>query len=245
MRYTLILLAGISMLSVGCTETTMTGGSTTAAPRLAATSTSVSGKKTAAERDLEKEVKSLDRVTKDIIARNTIEGALVGAAVGCGLGILIGDSSKDCARGALAGGVGGAIAGNQVGRQAAAKNVELVKRDQILADLTGVSQRLNGVEANLRSVLRSQDAELASLRRQVAANQISQSSYNARVSAINSNRSAVDRGLAKAEANMVNSQKEIRVAQQKGQQGLAPVTDATVSTKNRLARNRRLIKLVK
>lgn len=244
MRHLVIFVAGLSMITAGCTETTTSGGATASTPRPAAVSSSVSGKKTAAERQLEAEVKSLNKVTQDIIVRNTIEGALVGAAAGCALGVLFGDSSRDCARGAVAGGVVGGVAGNNVGRQAAAKNVELVKRDQVLANLTGVSQRLNSVEANLRSVLRSQDAELGSLRRQLQGQQISRSSYDARVAAINSNRRAVDSGLATAERNMVKTQNEIRVAQQRGQGGLTPVANATASTKDRLARDRQLIRLV-
>lgn len=243
MRPLIAFVTGMSLIAAGCTETTTSGGTTSTKPRTAATA-SFSAKKTDAERRLEAEVKSLDQITKDIVTRNTIEGAIAGAAAGCALGILLGGNSRDCARGAVAGGVAGGIAGNQIGRQAAAMNVELVQRDKVLAELTGVSQRLNSVEANLRSVLRSQDAEIASLRRQVAANQISKSSYDARVSAINANRRAVDAGLAKAENNMVSTQQEIRVAQQKGQSNLTPVANATASTKNRLARNRGLIKLV-
>lgn len=221
----------------------MSGGTTASQPRPAATAR-LSAQKTEAERKLEAEVKSLDQITRDIVTRNTIEGALAGAAAGCALGILLGGNSRDCARGAVAGGVAGGVAGNQIGQQAAAKNVALVQRDQVLAQLTGISQRLNSVEVNLQAVLRAQDAEIASLRRQVAANQITQSSLNARLSSINSNRSIVDAGLAKAETNMVATQDEIRVAQTQGQGDLGPVADATASTRTRLARNRSLIQLV-
>lgn len=248
MRHAAFLIAGLAIVTAGCTETTTSGGATASVSRptaaLTSTSSTVSGKKTAAEKQLETQVKSLSQVTQDIIVRNTVEGVLVGVALGCGAALILGGNSKDCAKGAAVGGVAGGVAGNQIGKQAAAKNVELVKRDQVLANLNGVSQQLNSVETNLRAVLRSQDAELGSLRRQLQGQQISQASYKARVAAINSNRKTVDAGLAKAEGNMVKTQSEIRVAQQKGQGGLGSVADATASTKDRLARNRQLISLV-
>jgi len=238
-----VLLSGISIAAIalsGCTETTASG--TTASPTVAGSSVSASSaQKTTAEKNLEAEVKSLNKVTSDIIVRNTVEGALVGALAGCGLALMLGGNGDDCARGAVAGGVVGGVAGNQVGKAAAEKKVELVKRDEVLANLRGVSTRLNSIETNLNAVLKSQNAELASLRRQVGAAQISKSSYDARVKAINSNRRAVDAALAVSEKNMVETRNEIRVAQEKGQTGLSSVSSAAASTQERLARNRKLL----
>lgn len=242
-----ILIMGLLASSVSlsaCNETTMTGGAGLSAKPVS-TSFSVVSQKTAAEKKLEDDVKSLNKVTSNIIARNTVEGALAGAAIGCGLMLLMGGDADDCARAAVVGGVAGGAYGNQVGKKTAAKNVELVKRDQMLANLKGVSTKLNGIEGELRSVLKSQDAELRSLKRQLATNQISQSAYNARLNAINSNRKAVDAGLAQSEKNMIKAQNEIKVAQQKGQKSLSGLSQATISTKNRLARNRKLISLAK
>lgn len=236
-----IFVIGLALSA--CTETTSsgTGGATT---KPATATTAVSTQKTAAERKLEAEAKSLNQVTNNIIVRNTVEGAVVGALAGCGIALLLGGDGDDCAAGAVVGGVAGGVTGNQVGRAAAAKNVELVKRDQVLANLRGVSTRLNSVETNLRAVVRSQNAEIASLNRQLAAGQITKSSYNARVNAINSNRRAVDSALAASERNIVKTRNEIKSAQRQGQGGLGGVESAAASTQDRLARNRKLLALV-
>lgn len=236
-----ILVASLSVTA--CTDATTSGG-TTASARPAAFAMGAS-QKTAAERQLEADARSLKQTTNDIIVRNTAEGALAGALAGCGLAVLMGGSARDCAVGAVAGGVAGGVAGNQVGRAAAAKNVQLVQRDQVLANLKGVSAKLNTVERNLAAVVKSQNSEIASLNRQLKGGQISQSAYTARVNAINSNRSTVSAALAESERDIVETRKEIRVAQQQGQKDLAAVDSAALSTQNRLARNRKLLTIVK
>jgi len=237
-----IIVVGLAL--AGCTETTSGGASGASTKPASAVALSSSSQKTAAEKKLEAEAKSLNQVTNNIIVRNTVEGAVVGALAGCGIALLLGGDGDDCASGAVVGGLAGGVAGNQVGRAAAAKNVELVKRDQILANLRGVSTRLNSVEANLRSVVKAQNAEITSLNRQLAAGQISKSSYNARVNSINSNRRAVDSALASSERNIVKTRNEIKSAQRQGQQGLGSVDSAAASTQDRLARNRKLLALV-
>ncbi len=230
---TISLVASISMLLTACTDEAIQS----------ATSSSVAGK-TQQEKQLEKQVKSLDQVSKDIIVNNTVQGALAGAVALCGVALLLGGDGGDCATAAAAGAVVGGIGGNQVGRQAAAKNVEIVNSKQVLANLSNVSKQLNSVEANLRSVLRSQDAELKSLRRQVDGGQLSESAYNKRVKAIKSNRQVVSNELARSEKNMDGTITELRAASQKGQPGLGGATNAAVSNKNRLARTRASIKLL-
>ncbi|HKL05557.1 MAG TPA: hypothetical protein VJ929_07080 [Roseovarius sp.] len=224
----------VPMLLAGCME--QTGG--------VGAALSGSGAKTKEERQLEAEARSLNQVTKNIIVKNTVEGAVIGAAAGCGIALLLGGDGGDCAKGAAAGGVIGGVGGNAVGRQAAQKKVELVQRDKVLANLRGVSQRLNGVETRLNRVLNSQNAELRSLRRQVNAQQVSKSEYDARVRAINSNRQTVKNELQKSENNIVKTRNEIRVAQQKGQSGLVSLDKAAASNQSRLARNRQKLRLI-
>jgi uncharacterized protein YcfJ len=239
-----LVLIVVGLALAGCTETTSGSSSSASTKPSSSVALSSSSQKTAAEKKLEAEAKSLNQVTNNIIVRNTVEGAVVGALAGCGIALLLGGDGDDCASGAVVGGLAGGVAGNQVGRAAAAKNVELVKRDQILANLRGVSTRLNSVEANLRSVVKAQNAEITSLNRQLAAGQISKSSYNARVNSINSNRRAVDSALASSERNIVKTRNEIKSAQRQGQQGLGSVDSAAASTQDRLARNRKLLALV-
>ena len=202
------------------------------------------GTKTAAELKLEKSARSLNQVSKDIIVKNTVEGAVIGAAVGCGLALILGGNGADCAKGAAVGAIGGGVAGNAVGKKAASKNEQIVKRDQVLKNLTGVSQRLNTVEAQLQGVVRSQNSEIASLRRQLANGQIEKTAYSNRVKSINANRTAVKASLQKSSKNMANTSNEIRAAQRKGQTGLGGADKATVNTKARMDRTIRSIKTI-
>ena len=200
--------------------------------------------KTDVEKKLEAEARSLNQISGDIIAKNTIEGVALGAVAGCGIGFLTGGDGKDCARGAVVGGAVGGVTGNVIGRQAAAKNEEIVKGAEIVKNLSNVSTRLNSVERNLRMVLSSQNAELRSLRRQMEAKQVSQSAYNSRVRAINSNRTNVRNALIAAEKNVVEARADIADARKQGQDGLGQVDEAAVSTKTRLARTRSSISLI-
>lgn len=237
-----ILMVGLissALVLSACTEATTSGGYTTSAA-----SASFAAGKTAEERELEAQVRDLDQVTKNIVVSNTVQGAVFGALAGCGVGLLLGGGRDDCAKGAVVGGLAGGVAGNQVGQAAAQKKREMVERDKVLANLRGVSTKLDGIEGRLHAVLRSQDAELTSLRRQVKANQISQSAYEKRVQAINANRKAVDSGLAKSQANVAETRQEIRVATQQGQSGLGTIDKAAASTESRLARNRKLLTLI-
>ncbi|MEM6594127.1 MAG: hypothetical protein AAF672_05005 [Pseudomonadota bacterium] len=202
------------------------------------------GKKTAQERKLEQDIRSLNQQTRDIITKNTIQGAAAGAALGCGVALIFGGNSNDCVRGAVAGGVVGGVAGNQVGRKAAKVNQELVKQRETIAKLSGINKRLGGIEANLRSVVRSQNAEIASLRRQVNAKQISPSQFNARVNAIKSNRQNIRNGLVKAENNVSQSQAELVKLERQGGKPLTQTKRAASSTKSRLTRLRKSVRLV-
>jgi uncharacterized protein YcfJ len=200
--------------------------------------------KTEAERALEQQARSLNEVSRDIIARNTMQGALVGAAAGCGIALLMGGGGNDCVAGAVVGGVAGGVGGNMVGRQAAAKNVEIVQTREVVNNLAQVSTRLNGVEGNLRRVLASQNSEIRSLQRQVASNQISQSDYRTRVRAINSNRSVVISELERSEANVVKATRDLQSAQSQGQRGLAPAIQAANSNRTRIQRTKSAISLI-
>ncbi|MEM7472690.1 MAG: hypothetical protein AAF340_15175 [Pseudomonadota bacterium] len=227
------LFAILSLALTACTEDT-----------LSSVSGGGGGKKTAQERKLEQDVRSLNQQTQSIITKNTLQGAAVGALAGCGVALLFGGDGGDCARGAVAGGVVGGVAGNQVGKKAAKVNQELVKQRETIAKLSGINKRLGGIEANLRSVVRSQNAEISSLRRQVNAKQISASQYNARVKAIQSNRKNVRDGLVKAENNVTKSQVELAKLEKQGGKPLTQTKRAASSTKSRLTRLRKSVRLV-
>ncbi len=237
----------IALMISACTDTT--GGSVTGAT----SSFSVSGKN-ANEIALEREVKALQQQTKNIIVRNTIEGAVVGAFAGCALAMMIGGNrqdgdgrggnGQDCARGAVVGGIAGGVGGNAIGRAAAEKNAELVKQDAILANLKGINSKLGSVQSRLSAVLAAQKSELASLKRQLDAKQISKSAYDARVRSINANRTAVASGLQAAESGVARSRSELASIERQGGRALPALQSAAKSTESRLKAMRGTIDLM-
>ena len=200
--------------------------------------------KTDAEIKLEDSARQLSLTSRNIVLRNTFEGAAIGAAIGCLGGLLTGGDAGDCAAGAAVGGVVGGVAGNQVGQQAAAANTELVDRDQTIQKLRGVSKQLTVVEADLGRVLRAQNAELRSLRKQLEEQKVTQSQYDARVRAINSNRSAVSNALLRSESRVDQSIVKISDARSQGQGGLSSTLSQARRQKNRLARARETISTI-
>ncbi len=227
----------IVLMMSACTDTT--GGSVTGAT----SSFSVSGKN-ANEIALEREVKALQQQTRNIIVRNTIEGAVVGAFAGCALAMMMGGDEQDCARGAMVGSVAGGVGGNAVGRAAAEKNTELVKQDAILANLKGINSKLGSVQSRLSAVLAAQKSELASLKRQLDAKQISKSAYDARVRSINANRTAVASGLQAAESGVARSRSELASIERQGGRALPALQSAAKSTESRLKAMRGTIDLM-
>ena len=232
-----VIVVSVAMFVAACTETTMTGSA--GAP----VSTAVSGKN-AAEVALEKEVASLRQQTQDIVVRNTVQGAMVGAAAGCALALLMGGDGDDCARGAVVGGVAGGVGGNAVGQQAAAKNAELVNADKVLANLKGINGRLGAVSDRLSSVLAAQKTEIASLKRQLEGQQISQSAYDSRIRAINSNRSAVIKGLQAAEGDVSKSRVELVSIGKEGGTSYPALQTAAQSTEKRLRSLRGAVSMI-
>lgn len=241
------LFCGVSIALIslsGCVESTGSSGGAsggTAQATASAPSVSVSRGKTAEERKLEREVQNLNQITRDIIVSNTVQGVVVGALAGCALSRLAG---KDCADGAVAGGIAGGIYGNQVGRQAAQKKRELVAADQTLAKPRGIRQKLSGVESNLMAVLRKQDSEIASLRRQVSAGQVSASAAKSRISSINDNRRTVSNGLAKSEANVASEKAKLVNLERGSGENYATTKAAVDSTSSRIRSLRNTVKLV-
>ena len=101
-RLSIVVLCSAFVLT-GCNETTLGGvgaSLTSSGPKSAAFST----KKTKEEIRLEKEVASLNKVTRQIVVNNTVQGAVFGALAGCILADVMGGK---CADGAIAGGVAG------------------------------------------------------------------------------------------------------------------------------------------
>jgi hypothetical protein len=197
--------------------------------------------KTSAELSLEKQAKSLTEISRDIVVRNTIEGAVVGAVGGCLIAELTGGS---CAQGALIGGIAGGVGGNAVGKKAANVNKELVNQRQVIANLSGINKKLAGVQSSLRRVVAAQNTEIGSLKRQLNNQQISKSQYSSRVRAINSNRRNVSASLQRTEQNVAKSRKTLVSLEKQGGKSLSSSKKAAASTQNRLANLRKSVSLV-
>lgn len=239
-----LLLASLACaLTLSSACTTETASHPTSSAPTQRSSLSMSGKN-AQEVALEREVKTLSQQTRDIVVRNAVEGAMAGAVAGCALVLLMGGNGDDCARGAIVGAAAGGATGYAVGQQAAQKNQELVKRNEVLAKLKGINASLGSVQSNLRLVLATQNSELASLRRQVNAKQISQSQYNSRLRAISSNRAAVSNGLLAAEKNVRNERLELVSLEKEGGRSLSTLRSAASSTERRLASLRGTVALI-
>lgn len=133
-----LLLASLACaLTLSSACTTETASHPTSSAPTQRGSLSMSGKN-AQEVALEREVKTLSQQTRDIVVRNAVEGAMAGAVAGCALVLLMGGNGDDCARGAIVGAAAGGATGYAVGQQAAQKNQELVKRNEVLAKLKGI-----------------------------------------------------------------------------------------------------------
>lgn len=197
--------------------------------------------KTAAEVALEKDARSLTEVSRDIVVRNTVEGAVAGALAGCLIAELTGAS---CVEGAVVGGIAGGVGGNAVGKKAANVNKELVNQREVIANLSGINKKLSGVQANLRRVVSAQNTEIGSLKRQLNNKQISQAQYSGRVRAINSNRKSVSASLQRTEQNVAKSRATLVSLEKQGGKPLTASKNAATSTQNRLASMRKTVKLV-
>lgn len=198
----------------------------------------------AAEKALITEANSLTRQSKDIVVRNAIEGAMVGAAAGCAFALILGGDADDCADNAAVGAIAGGAIGYGAGQEAAKANRKLVDQKAVISKLSGINQKLGGVETRLRSVIRQQNAELASLRRQVSAGQISESAYKARVRGVNSNRQSVKAALRKTSGQVDGAYNNLVALEKDGAGKLSRSKAAANSTKKRLDRTLKSIELI-
>jgi chromosome segregation ATPase len=153
-------------------------------------------------------------------------------------------NGRDCRDGAIAGGLLGGLAGNQIGQAAAEAKRDLVKADETLAKLRGVQQKLSGIETSLQAVLRRQNSEISSLRRQLAAGQVTQSAVNSRIGSINSNRAAVINGLQAGETNIAREKAELVSLERESGQNLRTTKRAVDSTQARIRSLRNTVRIV-
>lgn len=224
------LLCGATVLA-GCDEAAVANLTNNLTSGVSGGASQATSGKTSEELQLEREVSDLNRVTRNIVFSNTAQGIVLGTAAGC---IAAEVADDNCVRGGVIGGVIGGIFGNQVGREAAQAKRDIVSSEEVVQRLQGVNQQLNGIETDLQAVVRKQNSEIASLRRQLDAGQVSQSSVDARIAAINSNRQTISTSLAESEQNVVNERAKLVTAERESGQSLTNSKRAADSTRSRL-----------
>jgi len=237
-----IIAVSCGLVLAGCQEVsapTQSGASAT--PAAATQSATVTRGKTREEVELERKVRNLDTISRNIVVSNTIQGAVVGAAVGC---IFQEARGQDCKDGLVAGGLLGALGGAAVGNAAAQANRDIVKAEETLAKVKGVQKELGVIEADLRAIVRRQNSEIASLRRQVSAGQVSKSAVDARLAAINNNRAAISNGLLKANQNLATEREELVTLAAQGGQNVSGTRNAVDSTQRRIRSLRNTVQLI-
>lgn len=170
---------------------------------------SLGSSQSTAEREAIQATQSLARQTRDIITRNALQGAAAGAGI-AGLGTLLaggsgGDAARNAAIGAVIGGAGGAA----VGSAAAEKNTQIRNREATLADLQQTNQEITAARASVQRAISEQNREIAGLRRQLQAGEISQSAYTSRVNSINRTRGQIRSNLSQASDNLASDRQGV------------------------------------
>ena len=132
----------------------------------------ISALSVANEMQMQEQTNALNKMTRDIIRKSTVNGATIGAVAGCGLVLLSPSNAKNCVTGALAGGVVGATVGAAQGKKQAAKRVELVSPSALVRSIGKADDRMDVVSRDLPQLLKQQDAELASLNAEMTSGQI-------------------------------------------------------------------------
>lgn len=163
--------------------------------------------KTDAEIALERDAQSLVQTSRQIVVNNALQGAAIGGLLsGVGTAILGGDGqaiARNAAIGAAVGGAGGAA----VGSAAARTNRVQAEQRQVIAQLNQTESGLRRVQQQLNAVIAQQNRELSALRGQTS------SEAKARVNAINSNRTSVQRSLAKTDQQLQGTTSDLQQLQ--------------------------------
>lgn len=171
------------------------------------------------EQVLTEQAVALDRMSKDLVRRTTVNGAAFGAAAGCGMAI-VGGSKNKCIQAALVGGVLGGVTGHMNGKAQVKKRVEIVELSRVLPSLRETSSQLDIVSGGVETLIAQQDAEIIALKKQVAAGQISQETYSARLSDIRMVRSELAQSLSLSASQAKQANLALLNAKSQGQTGV-------------------------
>ena len=170
--------------------------------------------------EIDAQAASLNRMADELVRKSTGKGAVIGASLGWGLGLISASSAQKCVTGAVAGGVVGAVVGHEHGKRKVAARVAQVSKQELSNTLLDAGKQLSEIKQTLPQVLAQQNAELARLKQQKAANALSQEEYDARFNAIRDARAALAAALSESADKARVSADNLGTAASQGQSGL-------------------------
>ncbi|WP_341199097.1 hypothetical protein [Lentibacter algarum] len=170
--------------------------------------------------EIDAQAASLNRMADELVRKSTGKGAVIGASLGCGLGLISASSAQKCVTGAVAGGVVGAVVGHEHGKRKVAARVAQVSKQELSNTLLDAGKQLSEIKQTLPQVLAQQNAELARLKQQKAANALSQEEYDTRFNAIRDARAALAAALSESADKARVSADNLGTAASQGQSGL-------------------------
>ncbi|WP_439111773.1 hypothetical protein [Lentibacter sp.] len=169
---------------------------------------------------IDEQAETLQQMSRDLVRRSTGKGAAMGAAVGCGLGLISASNASKCVAGAVAGGAVGAVVGHGHGKRKVAARVATVSQGDMALSLRNANATLSEIKTSLPSLLAKQDAELKALKRQRAANTITEEAYTARLDEIRATRAKLADALMDSADKARTSADNLGLAASQGQSGL-------------------------
>lgn len=177
---------------------------------------------TAADQSAEliEQAATLDRMMADIVRNSTAKGAMIGAAVGCGVALVASSNAASCVTRAAAGGLVGAVAGNKAGNRDGVRRVEIVSVNALSRNIRRTNDQMDDIHISLRDTLARQEIELADLRNQRDAGQVSAAAYNAHVATIKRDRAELAHALTLSFKQAKAATAHLQEAAAKGQTGL-------------------------
>lgn len=222
-----LVIAAVALSLSGCVQNQSPMVSSRSAPN--ATIMNVA----AEEARMAEQTTALNRMTRDIIRKSTVNGAAIGALAGCGLAVISASNAKNCIGAAVVGGAVGAIAGNASGQKQAQKRIELVSPSALVRSIGKANDNMTGLRQDLPKLLAQQDAELDTLNAQLKNGQITEKQYTQRFEVIKANRAQLAEALSLSAAQANEAHRNLQAAQAKGQTGL----DWHLSATQNLARD--------
>lgn len=175
----------------------------------------------AEETALIEQANALRDMTATLKRRAAIKWAALGAAAGCGLSVVAGAGKSTCLRAAVAGGAIGGAAGLAKAEQQARQRMELVSLSRTLPSIRSAGSTSEGLKNSTDAVLSLQDAELAELRRAVAAGSMTPKEYDARLSQVRALRAELAEALTLSAQQVRDARELFEQAEAEGQEGLA------------------------